>query len=610
MAVPEESAVEYANRRLRDLLEKAARLKTTTDIDPPLPPAEFQGELGLSPPPDTARPYYLAAAEDAARRVYQNRAASTRIQDPDFVEIWNLFDILSVCGDQEQCDPCLVWWLIEELLETQSIDGCRIIFDYLESRRERLVANHFEKKNLVILRAFNELLRRLSRAEEAVFCGRVFVFLFQSFPLGARSSVNLKGDFHKENLTTFEAESQTEAAKDDEGTEAMSGVETANGGESGSKADAAKSALSTESGLYPAFWTMQQAFSNPPEYFFKQNRMEEFRNTLEATIAKFREVPKVNQAAADSRGAKRGDIEVDGQDEFANTFNPKYLTSRELFALELSDLAFQRHILVQALILLDFLLSLTEKSKKKLSSFPNKSLHFDYTLPQSDADWAQNIRKNISQYLTDGQLGGDQEGKYYNRMVETVLSRDKNWVRWKLEFCNQIRQPPVHSDDFNAAQNGAKRLSTSTKLKAQPMGALDLGFLREANVNENEDSQSHPHKSDLPDAYSLVRDVQNVDLDIDMAATDEEKKDLEDQKMSKTWRALRLMSKTKLGLFDKVDDGNNLECFIQPKEDPMEVVEQAGDDGEGGHEETQKLLDNAMETDDKVSAAPTPSGEA
>jgi len=36
--------------------------------------------------------------------------------------------------------------------------------------------------------------------------------------------------------------------------------------------------------------------------------------------------------------------------------------------LQLSDLAFQRHILVQALMLLEFLLSFTEKAKKKLAA--------------------------------------------------------------------------------------------------------------------------------------------------------------------------------------------------------------------------------------------------
>jgi hypothetical protein len=43
----------------------------------------------------------------------------------------------------------LLWYLIEELLDCQSIEGCRTVFDYLESRGERLVAvriNLFEKE--------------------------------------------------------------------------------------------------------------------------------------------------------------------------------------------------------------------------------------------------------------------------------------------------------------------------------------------------------------------------------------------------------------------------------------------------------------------------------
>merc|ERR1711939_976574 len=94
--------------------------------------------------------------------------------------------------------------LFEELLESQTIAGCRKIFDYLESRRERIIAKNFASKNLVILRSCNELLKRLSRAEDTAFCGRVFIFLFQSFPLGDKSSVNLRGEFHIENVTTFD----------------------------------------------------------------------------------------------------------------------------------------------------------------------------------------------------------------------------------------------------------------------------------------------------------------------------------------------------------------------------------------------------------------------
>lgn len=38
------------------------------------------------------------------------------------------------------CEPSLLFWLIEELLDTQTINGCRTVFDYLESRRERITA--------------------------------------------------------------------------------------------------------------------------------------------------------------------------------------------------------------------------------------------------------------------------------------------------------------------------------------------------------------------------------------------------------------------------------------------------------------------------------------
>ena len=41
---------------------------------------------------------------------------------------------------EEYCEPSLLFWLVEELLDTQTIDGCRVVFDYLDSRRERITA--------------------------------------------------------------------------------------------------------------------------------------------------------------------------------------------------------------------------------------------------------------------------------------------------------------------------------------------------------------------------------------------------------------------------------------------------------------------------------------
>ena len=67
--------------------------------------------------------------------------------------------------------------------------------------------------------------------------------------------------------------------------------------------------------------------------------------------------------------------------------------------LQVSDLTFRRHILVQALILVDFLLSLTPKAKKKLDSTTNKSVLYSYTLSEENVCTLR--FHNVEMYRTD-----------------------------------------------------------------------------------------------------------------------------------------------------------------------------------------------------------------
>lgn len=258
----------------------------------------------------------------------------------------------------------MLFWLVEELLDTQTIDGCRIVFDYLDSRRERITAKHFKAKNLIILRACNELLRRLSRAEDTVFCGRVFIFLFQSFPLGDRSSVNLRGEYHVENVTVFEnlppraelkLENGMEVGQKDEEAGPVQDAANSEGAVEQAKAaleypasswkavkfdshEKAQEKTADMDLLYPIFWSLQESFSTPTRLFDETN-LQNFQNGLSSTLVKFKEVQQDLQARGTSklqddgkRGAKR---KRNGQeDELSSSFNPKYLTSRDLFDLE------------------------------------------------------------------------------------------------------------------------------------------------------------------------------------------------------------------------------------------------------------------------------------
>ena len=84
------------------------------------------------------------------------------------------------------------------------------------------------------------------------------------------------------------------------------------------------------------------------------------------------------------------------------------------------------------------------------------------------------MRKAIEEYLQDG-VGG----KFYYRMVDTVLSRDKNWVRWKAEGCPLIERPPVSVADYLGAREHATKVYANKRLRSSPMGSLNLNFLSE-----------------------------------------------------------------------------------------------------------------------------------
>ncbi|KAJ5580049.1 uncharacterized protein N7459_006034 [Penicillium hispanicum] len=639
MATAGVEAVQVYKGLVDSLLDRAAQIKSDKQIEPPLTetllgesiwqvPEELQGAVQ-----SLNQQTQFAAVEIAFREKFYRVLASTSIDDPAFIHIWNLLDIVSIFSDNEKCEPGLIFWLIEELLDSQTIDGCRKVFDYLESRRERNIKKHFKQKSLVILRSCNELLRRLSRAEDTVFCGRVFIFLFQSFPLGDKSSVNLRGEFHTENVTTFD-EITTPAPGNDEGDTAMAegneGSTTTEGKTEGTAQsegpDAATAPeepakvpnviVSAEQGerpkgevdldaLYPIFWSLQSYFSTPIKTFDPE-RLASFKAGLEATLSAFKKIrPEMeNQGTARSseearKSHKRKRTADEG--EVGTSFNPKYLTSRDLFGLEVSDMAFRRHVLVQALILLDFMLSLTPQSKARLADATNKSVLYGFVLSEEDAKWASNMRKEIGVYLQDGAIG-----KFYFRMVDTVLSRDKNWARWKAEACPPIERPAVSLPDYVTARESASKTYANKRLRPSPMGSLDLKFLSDSEALTNIERLKESDRFSVPAADSLMMGIMDDEMDIDMAQTSDDKETAQRSKSSKTWRVLRLSAKSKLAAFDKIDDGNNLKALFESPAAPTETP-QPGEGADGtaqSHDEALQGPRDASQEDVELEDAP------
>ena len=127
-------------------LTRLNELKLNSGIEPALTESdvgslvtEVQGETSDKPGASSDKAHY-ALIETVFRERFNSLLETESIDEPSFTQVWNLLDVIAILSDYELCEPGLIFWLVEELLDSQIIDGCRKVFDYLESRRERITA--------------------------------------------------------------------------------------------------------------------------------------------------------------------------------------------------------------------------------------------------------------------------------------------------------------------------------------------------------------------------------------------------------------------------------------------------------------------------------------
>lgn len=265
---------------------------------------------------------------------------------------------------------------------------------------------------------------------------------------------------------------------------------------------------------------------------------------------------------------------------------------------------------------MDFLLSLSPTAKEKLSSVSvvNKSVaYLDQVLSEEDIKWANDMKSEVTEYLKSAH-----DGHFFYRMVETILSRDKNWVRWKIENCPPIERPAVTPQEWAKGMEEAKANATSKRIRPNTMHPLSLDFLKDDDDEKVVEELRDPKRFKLPDVKSFKRDIQEADLEIEMPLTDKSKAEAVETKASMSWRALRIASKTKLRLFDKIDSYEDISILFEdekPKEEETVEIEveahQNGgvgwDGGDGDEAAASDAENNANDTAAAQieSAAPT-----
>lgn len=177
--------------------------------------------------------------------------------------------------------------------------------------------------------------------------------------------MNLRGEYHIENVTVFEDPPAVVPGGSEATLDNKTGETAANFGGSApailasdenrdtgeqdtpeAKSGEGKAPGTTQEDedpletnkLYPIFWSLQESFSMPTRLFDGQH-FKSFKEGLDLTLRKFKSVHQELQARGpsksfedDKRVAKRKRDEL--EDGVLNSFNPRYLTSRDLFELE------------------------------------------------------------------------------------------------------------------------------------------------------------------------------------------------------------------------------------------------------------------------------------
>ncbi|XP_021299962.1 THO complex subunit 1 [Herrania umbratica] len=319
-----------------------------------------------------------------------------------------LLDVVLYLCEKEHVEGGMIFQLLEDLTEMSTMRNCKDIFRYIESKQDILGKQElFARGKLVMLRTCNQLLRRLSKANDVVFCGRILMFLAHFFPLSERSAVNIKGVFNTSNETKYEKDPP-------EG-------------------------ISVDFNFYKTFWSLQDYFCNPASLSTAPVKWQKFTSSLMVVLNTFEAQPLSEEEGADNN-----------LEEEATTFNIKYLTSSKLMGLELKDPSFRRHILLQCLILFDYLKA------------PGKN---DKDSSESMKEEIKSCEDRVKKLLEVT----PPKGKEFLCSIEHILEREKNWVWWKRDGCPPFEKQPIQK---KPVQNGAKKRRPRWRLGNKELSQL------------------------------------------------------------------------------------------------------------------------------------------
>lgn len=145
---------------------------------------------------------------------------------------------------------------------------------------------------------------------------------------------------------------------------------------------------------------------------------------------------------------------------------PRLLSSRRLLDLEMEDARFRRNVIVQYLILFQYLSGFSAEEKEKTKdalaargATKQSLIQPSYTLSDDQIKWIEDTKQVLLKLLR----AIKPHGKLYTDIILTILEHERHWIIWKASGCPAFEKQPRDNKLLESS-----RLAKKPRLEAPP----------------------------------------------------------------------------------------------------------------------------------------------
>ncbi|KAK3746286.1 hypothetical protein QZH41_016539, partial [Actinostola sp. cb2023] len=411
---------------------------------------------------------------------------------------------------QGTCSPTLPFILLSDVFDSITLQLCEKLFVFVEE-------------------------------QVSVWTLPLFFSAGKNLLLRMCNGLNLMSQFNLENVTKYTKKSDEEGKNDssdaiviDDGTEAGELVPSA----------------PVDYNLYRKFWALQDYFRNPTQCYNTEGWKKFSESTKEIlnvfSSHKLEHISRHKKSREAVRQTPMATSMVENSEE--PCYFPKFLTNEKLLDLQISDSNFRRTILIQLIILFQYL---TGSVKFKSNN---------HILTELQTVWVKEMTDLVYQLLREI----PPDGVKFTKVAEHILEREENWISWKNEGCPSfIKEKEKDPSEAPKAKTTRKRtrslgdeMSSGWKSKKIQMGRQVSELTRLWNLFPNNlDACSSDKRVFLPTLEEYFGEA--IDQSDPAAMIEDDYKLIKNSNFG--WRALRLLARRS-------------QHFFQPSSNPFKTL--------------------------------------